>query len=367
MPPATAVARKVHGDASRNKFAWSVSDENARTRAASARSGRRRTAEADRARTAEPVARQLGFQGAGASAKKQPRARRSATVLRGASGVLPRTGSARALGAKVNPAQRVAHSKGMPVNKRNSPAMAQARVGQGGRGGASIRAGQVFPSQVVRSGANSLAVAATAPAARAIASTGAFAASSSRAALSVLVGGRQEGRRVDGILRGRAYIVAISVLLAGLVALNVDLLSLNKDINHYVERSTELKRSNSTLVGEVARLESSERIARRAQRLGLAMPAPEQFRYLKSRPGVDGRRAAINYRPPVAKPVEQIPAITSQPVAAAPAQPVAAPQATAPVQPEVHTHATQPAAPPAPTQTAGAPPAPTQTQATGVQ
>lgn len=315
MAPATAVARKVHGDAPRSKFSWSVSDENARSRAASVRSRRRQSAQVNRARAAEPDAR----------------------------------------------------PKGMPTNKGNSPAMAQGRVSQGGRGAASIRVGQAFPSHVVRSGANSLAVAASAPAARAIASTGALAASGSRAALSVLVGGRQEDGRVDGILRGRAYIVAISILLAGLVALNVDLLSLNKDINHYVERTTELKRSNSTLVGEVAKLESSERIARRAQRLGLVMPAPEQFRYLKSRPGADGRRAAVNYRPPVAKPVEQIPAVTTQPVAAAPVQPVAAPQAAAPVQPEVHTHATQPAAPPASTQTAPAPPASTQTQATGAQ
>ncbi len=96
---------------------------------------------------------------------------------------------------------------------------------------------------------------------------------------------------LDTLLAGRGWIALVFVLLAGIVFLNVDLLRMNRDIARTVERATAVKRENSRLRAEAARLGSSERIQAVASEAGLVMPAPGAVRYLRSRP-VDGRRAA---------------------------------------------------------------------------
>jgi cell division protein FtsL len=107
---------------------------------------------------------------------------------------------------------------------------------------------------------------------------------------------------VDRLLTGRAWIVLLAVLLAGIVFANVALLEMNAGIARTTEQVAALKRENSRLRLEAARLGSSERIQRAAADLGLVLPAPGEVRYLETRPE-DAALALKKMTEPTAVPV----------------------------------------------------------------
>lgn len=124
---------------------------------------------------------------------------------------------------------------------------------------------------------------------------------------------------VDRLLTGRVWIVLLAVLLAGIVTANVSLLEMNAGIAHTTEKVTVLKRQNSRLRLEAARLGSSERIQRAAADLGLVLPAPGEVRYLQARPG-DAELALKRMSAPTEVPVYTPPApVVSEPVVTDPA------------------------------------------------
>jgi cell division protein FtsL len=162
---------------------------------------------------------------------------------------------------------------------------------------------------------------------------------------------------VDRLLTGRVWIVLLAVLLAGIVTANVSLLEMNSGIAQTTEKVAALKRENSRLRLEAAKLGSSERIQRAAADLGLVLPAPGEVRYLEARPGdaalalkhMSAPAPVLAYTPPPA-PVVPEPTTTTEP----------APTAT-----DTTTTTTTPAEPvtPAPTATSTTPP--TTTEQTG--
>lgn len=97
---------------------------------------------------------------------------------------------------------------------------------------------------------------------------------------------------LDAILHGRLWIGIVFALLAGIVFFNVDLLQMNREIAATAGKVSEVKRENSRLRGELARLGSSERIQQVAAERGLVLPAPAEVRYLKSDPTADAKTAA---------------------------------------------------------------------------
>jgi cell division protein FtsL len=105
-------------------------------------------------------------------------------------------------------------------------------------------------------------------------------------------------RLLDALLSGRGWIALVFLLLAGIVFFNVDLLQMNRDIARNSERIFALKRENSRLLLDQARLANSERIQEEAAELGLVLPAPGEVRYLKARPLVDARKAAKSITAP---------------------------------------------------------------------
>jgi cell division protein FtsL len=107
-------------------------------------------------------------------------------------------------------------------------------------------------------------------------------------------------RALDALLSGRGWIALVFLLLAGIVFFNVDLLQMNRDIATNSERIAALKRENSRLLLDRARLATSERIQEEAAKLGLVLPAPGEVRYLKARPAADARRAAKRIKAPEA-------------------------------------------------------------------
>jgi cell division protein FtsB len=108
--------------------------------------------------------------------------------------------------------------------------------------------------------------------------------------------GIADHRWLDTLLRSRAWIWLIGLLLGGIVAMQVSLLKLNTGISRAVQSSATLERQNADLEAQVARLSSGERIRAAAADLGLVMPDTPPT-YLRSRDS-DAERAARRMGPP---------------------------------------------------------------------
>lgn len=105
-------------------------------------------------------------------------------------------------------------------------------------------------------------------------------------------------RMVDRLLRGRAWIWLVGILLGGIVAMQVSLLKLNSGISRAVEASATLERQNSALESSIARLSSGERIRDGAERSGMIMPPAGEVQYVTVRSDRDAARAVARMRPP---------------------------------------------------------------------
>ncbi len=92
---------------------------------------------------------------------------------------------------------------------------------------------------------------------------------------------------LDRVVRGRAWIPILGVLLAGIVAMQVEVLKLNASMGRSLERGTALASRNQQLRASVSALSDDARIERLAAQQGMVMPAPEAVTFLNS---ADGRR-----------------------------------------------------------------------------
>jgi Tfp pilus assembly protein PilV len=104
-------------------------------------------------------------------------------------------------------------------------------------------------------------------------------------------------RLLDRLIRGRAWIVLIGLLLAGIVALQVSMLRLNAGISRSVEQAQTLQRQNQQMQVNVAALASDSRMAALAARAGFHTPTTGSERYLTVGKG-DAGRAARDMKPP---------------------------------------------------------------------
>jgi hypothetical protein len=104
-------------------------------------------------------------------------------------------------------------------------------------------------------------------------------------------------RVVDRLLRGRACIWVIGIMLGGIVAMQVSLLRLNSGISRAVQTQDTLVRKTAALQGEIAESTSGEKIRVGAADLNMVDPPAGDVRYLKAHPG-DADRAARRMKPP---------------------------------------------------------------------
>jgi hypothetical protein len=107
-----------------------------------------------------------------------------------------------------------------------------------------------------------------------------------------------ETRVIDGLLRGRAWIWLIGVLLGGIVAMQVSLLKLNAGISRAVTASGTLERQNADIEARIARLSSGERVRAAAANDGMVMPLAGDVDYLHYRGDRDVALAARRMEPP---------------------------------------------------------------------
>lgn len=101
---------------------------------------------------------------------------------------------------------------------------------------------------------------------------------------------------LDRIIRGRVWIPLLGVLLVGIVAMQLEVLKLNAGIGRSLQSATALQGQNQLLRVSVARLGDDQRIEALAQRMGMAMPAPQEQRFLAAG-GVTVQRAIRAIRP----------------------------------------------------------------------
>ncbi len=102
---------------------------------------------------------------------------------------------------------------------------------------------------------------------------------------------------LDRIVRGRAWIPLLGVMLAGIVAMQVEMLKLGASIGRSIENGSALQSRNELLRASVATLADDQRIERLAAGMGMVMPAPSAVGFLSVGPG-DARRAASNMHQP---------------------------------------------------------------------
>jgi hypothetical protein len=110
--------------------------------------------------------------------------------------------------------------------------------------------------------------------------------------------GLPDHRLLDRVVRGRAWIPILGVLLAGIVAMQVEVLKLNATMGRTIERGTALQSRNEQLRASVASLSDEVRIERLAARMGMVMPPPQAVDFLASNPNTDIYRALGNIHAP---------------------------------------------------------------------
>jgi|SRR5215218_7971488 cell division protein FtsL len=92
---------------------------------------------------------------------------------------------------------------------------------------------------------------------------------------------RRRPARSRGVAGGIVWIVFVTALLAGVVALNVAVLRLNVQLDDLAREKHELRASNNELASRLAAVEASGRIQALARtRLGLIPAEPDQATYL---------------------------------------------------------------------------------------
>lgn len=103
---------------------------------------------------------------------------------------------------------------------------------------------------------------------------------------------------LDRVVRGRVWIPLLGVLLAGIVAAQVEILKLGANMGRSLEQTTTLTNANEQLRGSVAALGDDQRIERLGAAMGLVLPPPGAVGYLAAGQGDNVDAALANLHAP---------------------------------------------------------------------
>jgi hypothetical protein len=103
---------------------------------------------------------------------------------------------------------------------------------------------------------------------------------------------------LDRVVRGRVWIPLLGVLLAGIVASQVEILKLGATMGRSLEQTTSLTDRNEQLRGTVAALSDDQRIQRLAGAMGLVLPPAGAVGYLTADRNGNVAGALANIHPP---------------------------------------------------------------------
>lgn len=102
---------------------------------------------------------------------------------------------------------------------------------------------------------------------------------------------------LDRLVRGRTWILLLGVMLAGIVAMQVEVLKLNASMGRSLALSSTLQSRNEQLRASVSSLSDAQRIERLASGMGMVMPGPTSVSFLDARRVAPGQAAAAIQRP----------------------------------------------------------------------
>jgi pilus assembly protein FimV len=131
---------------------------------------------------------------------------------------------------------------------------------------------------------------------------------------------------LDRIIRGRAWIPLLGVLLVGIVAMQVEVLKLNAGIGRSLDRATALQGQNEQLRASVSELSDEQRIESLAAKKGMVMAAPAQIKFLKTGAATTAQALSSIHQPNATSFDATLTAANT--AALAVSQPAAAPSAT---------------------------------------
>jgi hypothetical protein len=97
---------------------------------------------------------------------------------------------------------------------------------------------------------------------------------------AAVVRGLPDHSVIDRLVRGRVWIPLLGVMLAGIVAMQVEVLKYGANIGRSVEQSSQLTSRNEMLRADVATLANDQRIESLAAGMGMIMPAPTAIGFL---------------------------------------------------------------------------------------
>lgn len=109
--------------------------------------------------------------------------------------------------------------------------------------------------------------------------------------LLALLSGVPDHHLLDRLVRGRAWIPVLGVMLTGIVFMQVEVLKLGAGIGRAMQQTTTLTTGNESLRIDVAKLGDDQRIESLAARMGLIMPAPTAVGFLGA--GTAGAQPAL--------------------------------------------------------------------------
>lgn len=101
---------------------------------------------------------------------------------------------------------------------------------------------------------------------------------------------------LDRLVRGRAWIPLLGVMLGGIVALQVELLKLNAATGRSIELVSALQSRNEILRAEVAADSAPGRIEQLGLRMGMMLPGPEAITFVRAG-SASAQRAAASAHP----------------------------------------------------------------------
>jgi hypothetical protein len=102
---------------------------------------------------------------------------------------------------------------------------------------------------------------------------------------------------LDRVLRGRSWIPLLGVMLAGIVAMQVEVLKYGASMGRSIQRGTALASKNEQLRASVASLADQQRIESLATGMGMVMPAPTGVSFLAPQ-AANAERAIANIHVP---------------------------------------------------------------------
>jgi cell division protein FtsL len=103
---------------------------------------------------------------------------------------------------------------------------------------------------------------------------------------------------IDRLVRGRAWIPVLGVLLAGIVAMQVEVLKLGTNVGRYVQQAATLQGQNEALQANVASLSDDQRIEQLAGQMGMEMPSPTSVSFLSGGAAANAAAAVANIHVP---------------------------------------------------------------------